>query len=118
MKSMVHVYLGLATCFQYLVLWRHENVLKTLATVVEVKLPQKNLVQMSGERSEQNGEGHDQAADDRREPGRLPAAERDQQRRHQVRQTEVRRADPDWKKVFTNQFMAKNTERTLFISEQ
>ena len=50
---------------------------------------------MSGERSEQNGEGHDQAADDRREPGRLPAAECDQQRRHQVRQTEVRRADPD-----------------------
>ena len=60
-------------------------------------LPEEYLVEVPGEGCEEECECHDEAADDGRQPRRLPPAERHQQRRQQVRQAQVRRAHPHCK---------------------
>ena len=57
-------------------------------------LPEDYLVKVPGEGGEEEREGHDEAAHHRGQPGRLPAAERHEERRQQVRQAQVRRAHP------------------------
>ena len=50
---------------------------------------------MPGERREEDGQRHDEAADDRRETRRLPPAEGHEEWRHEVRDAQVGRTDPD-----------------------
>ena len=50
---------------------------------------------ISCEGREEQGQGHDEASDDGREPGRLPPAKRDQKWRHQVGNAEIGGTDPN-----------------------
>ena len=59
--------------------------------------PQHDLMEAPGERREEDGQGHDQPSNHRRQPRRLPPAERHQKRRQEVGEGEVGGADPNWK---------------------
>ena len=52
-------------------------------------------MKVPGEGGEEEGEGHDEAAHHRGQPGGLPAADRHEERRQQVRQAQVCRAHPN-----------------------
>ena len=59
-------------------------------------------MKVPGEGGEEEGEGHDEAAHHRGQPGGLPAADRHEERRQQVRQAQVCRAHPNWKEKGEN----------------
>ncbi len=59
---------------------------------------------ISSEGREEQGQGHDEASDDGREPGRLPPAKRDQKWRHQVGNAEISGTDPNCNKRIKNNF--------------